>query len=266
VLRFRTDCRADARTLEIDYRLFQDIDPQHRGLLNLTVAGTTQTAIFSPETPVRTFALEPASRFSQFVQYVREGIGHIAAGYDHILFLLSLLLPAVLVIGPSGWSPVASFRAALVDVVRVVTAFTIAHSLTLSAATLGFVALPSRLVESAIAASVILAALNNIRPFFTGSRWLVAFCFGLIHGFGFAAVLSDLGLPRASLAFALLGFNVGVEVGQLAIVALFLPIAFSIRRLWLYRGLVMVPGSALIAVLALAWLLERAFDLKIVPG
>jgi hypothetical protein len=112
---------------------------------------------------------------------------------------------------------------------------------------------------------VVLAALNNVWPLFHGRRWLVAFGFGLVHGFGFASVLVDLGLPQGALALALLGFNVGVELGQLAIVAAFLPLAFLLRRSWFYRRVVLLAGSLLIATLALAWFIERAFELKLLP-
>jgi len=120
-------------------------------------------------------------------------------------------------------------------------------------------------VESLIAASVVLAALNNVYPVFHGRRWAVAFAFGLIHGFGFASVLVDLGLPKKALALALLGFNVGVEVGQLAIVAAFLLLAFPARRSAFYRRAVLQGGSLLIAGIAAAWLAERALDLKLMP-
>ena len=157
------------------------------------------------------------------------------------------------------------FGQAFWDVLRIVTAFTVAHSITLTLATLGVLALPSRLVESAIAASVVLAALNNIWPVFHGRRWIVAFLFGLVHGFGFASVLADLGLPQGTLVLALLGFNVGVEAGQLAIVAVFLPLAFALRRSWLYRRGVLLGGSCVIAAIAAAWMVERVFDLKLLP-
>ena len=124
--------------------------------------------------------------------------------------------------------------------------------------------LPSRWVESAIAASVVLAALNNVWPVFHSRRWMVAFAFGLIHGFGFASVLTDLGLPREALALALVGFNLGVEAGQLAIVAVFLPLAFALRRTAFYRRAVMLGGSLLIALLAAVWLIERAFNMKLI--
>jgi hypothetical protein len=254
--------------LALRYTLFADIDPQHRGLLNLTVDGATRTAIFSPQAASQEFVLAETTRWQQFVDYAREGVWHIWIGFDHILFLLSLLLPAVGVWAARGakrWQPVDRFGQAFWDVLRIVTAFTVAHSITLTLAVLGVLTLPSRWVESTIAASVVLAALNNVWPVFHGRRWLVAFGFGLVHGFGFASVLVDLGLPQGALALALLGFNVGVELGQLAIVAVFLPLAFWLRRSWFYRRVVLLAGSLLIAALALAWFIERAFEFKLLP-
>jgi hypothetical protein len=119
-------------------------------------------------------------------------------------------------------------------------------------------------VESAIAASVVLAALNNIWPVFERRRAVVAFVFGLIHGFGFASVLLDLGLPKTALLLSLVGFNVGVELGQLAIVAVFLPLAFAARSTVAYRKVILLGGSALITVIALVWLVERLADIKLI--
>jgi hypothetical protein len=258
--------------LKVDYRLFADIDPQHRGLLSLTVGSgkeaTTRTAVLGPQAPQQSFVLTETSRWRQFLDYAQEGVWHIWIGFDHILFLLSLLLPAVLLWQPkpiANWLPAARFKDAFFDVLRIVTAFTVAHSITLSLATLGYVTLPSRVVESAIAASVVLAALNNVFPMFQGRRWVVAFAFGLIHGFGFASVLADLGLPQEALALALVGFNIGVECGQLAIVAVFLPLSFALRRTKFYSQGVRVVGSLLIAALAAVWLAERLFNLKVLP-
>jgi HupE / UreJ protein len=254
--------------LELQYRLFADLDPQHRGLLNLRTAQGTRTAVLGPQASVQQFALgapEAGSGWRAFVDYVREGVWHIWIGFDHILFLLSLLLPAVGFWAGRRWQPAERFGQAAWEVLRVVTAFTVAHSITLSLAALGLVSLPSRLVESAIAASVVLAALNNIWPLFHGRRWWVAFVFGLIHGFGFASVLADLGLPQDVLALALLGFNIGVELGQLAIVLVFLPVAFALRRTPLYRRGVLMGGSLVIALLAGVWFAERAFDLALMP-
>jgi hypothetical protein len=251
--------------LTIGYTLFADIDPQHRGLLNLSSGGATRTAIFGPQAAVQNFELKEASRLTQLADYLREGIWHIWVGFDHILFLLSLLLPAVGLWTARRWAPVERFGQAFWDVLKIVSAFTVAHSITLSLATLGVLTPPSRLVESSIAASVVLAALNNVFPVFHGRRWMVAFFFGLIHGFGFASVLVDLGLPQGALALALLGFNLGVECGQLAIVAAFLPVAFLLRRSWFYRRAVLTGGSLLIAVVAGMWFVERTFNVKWLP-
>ncbi len=263
VLRFEAQCPREGATLEAAYSLFFDLDPQHKGLLRIEHAGITQTAIFSADAARQRFALERPSRVTQFIDYGREGIWHIWIGFDHILFLLSLLLPAVLVPTGRGWRPAERFATAFWDVFKIVTAFTVAHSLTLSLAALGVIALPTRLVESAIALSVVLAALNNIFPIFQRRRWVVAFAFGLIHGFGFASVLADLGLPRDALLLALVGFNLGVEVGQLAIVSAFLPLAYALRKTRFYQRGVLLGGSALICLVAFVWLVERALNVKV---
>jgi HupE / UreJ protein len=265
VMYFTAQCPKDIENLDARYSLFFDLDQQHKGLLNLQSGGQARSAIFSVSEPAQRFQLAKPSKLNQFVEYLVEGIWHIWAGFDHILFLLSLLLPAVLRWHERVWKAASSFGAAFVEVLKVVTAFTVAHSITLSLATLGVVHLPVRFAESAIAASVLLAALNNVYPIVHGKRWVVAFAFGLIHGFGFANVLAELGLPSGTLLLALVAFNLGVEVGQIAIVAVFLPIAYFLRDTWFYRRVTLVVGSILIAVLAAAWLVERAFDLKLVP-
>jgi hypothetical protein len=208
----------------------------------------------------------PAARSStgHFAAAVTEGIHHIWTGYDHLLFLLALLLPAVLRRRDRRWVPVEQLRTALVEVLKVVTAFTAAHSITLSLAALGFLSLPSRVVESAIAASVVLAALNNLWPVVGADRWLAAFALGLLHGFGFSSTLADLGLARATLLPTLIGFNCGVEIGQAAVVAIFVPIAFFLRRRRIYEVGALRFGSVLIAIVAALWLVERAFEITII--
>ncbi len=264
VLRLAADCPREIDTIDIDYRLLFDIDPQHKGLLRLGYQGATSTAIFTPDAPHQALAVAGSSRWTQFSDYVKHGVWHIWIGFDHILFLLSLLLPAVLIFDRGRWQGGASFKAAFIDVLKIVTAFTLAHSITLSLAVLGVLSVPSRVVESAIALSVVLAALNNIWPLFQRRRAVAAFAFGLIHGFGFASVLLDLGLPAASLLLSLVGFNVGVELGQLTIVAIFLPLAYLARKTAFYRKIVLVGGSAVIFAIALVWLIERLLDLKII--
>jgi hypothetical protein len=265
VIPLRIACPRKPAHLTVRYTLFADLDPQHRGLLNLQAPGLSRSAVLGPPAPQQQFDLKQSSRWSQFLEYGREGVFHIWVGYDHILFLLSLLLPAALVWRGRRWEPAPELHGPTMDVVRTVTGFTVAHSITLSLAALGVVSLPSRWVESAIALSVVLAALNNVFPVVHRRLWLVAFCFGLIHGFGFASVLADLGLPRNALLLALVGFNLGVEVGQLTIVAIFLPLAFSLRRTAFYLRGVFVVGSSLIAGIAFVWLLERVFNFKWLP-
>ena len=265
VLPLTITCASSPSQLSIGYTLFADLDPQHRGLLNLRARGLARSAVLDPQAPPQRFELGEANRWAQFVDYLREGVWHIWVGFDHILFLLSLLLPAVMHWSGARWQPVHGFKPAFWDVFRIVTSFTVAHSITLSLAALGIVALPSRLVESAIAASVVVAALNNLKPVVEGRRWVVAFGFGLVHGFGFASVLTELGLPRDTLVLALVGFNLGVECGQLAIVALFLPLAYSLRASGFYRRTVMMGGSLAIAGIAGIWLAERLFGFKLLP-
>jgi hypothetical protein len=264
ILRFAAACPGPVDALGAAYRLFFDVDPQHRGLLRLEHGGQTHTAIFSAASPVQRIELAAANPVRQFIDYTAHGVWHIWVGFDHLLFLISLLLPAVLIRANRTWTGAERFRDAFWDVVKVVTAFTLAHSITLSLAALDVVQLPSRWIESAIAASVILAALNNLVVMAGASRWLLAFIFGLIHGFGFASVLADLGLPHNALLLALVAFNLGVEFGQLAVVAVFLPLAWILRNRWIYRQGILAGGSLLVIVLASVWLVERVFDLKLV--
>jgi hypothetical protein len=257
--------------LQVKYSLLFDVDPSHRGLVQWLPPGEKEalSVILGTETATQNLPLQPPSQWQSFKQYVVEGVWHIWIGFDHILFLLSLLLPAVLIFKKINekpneikqLQPADSFWGAFKAVLKVVTAFTLAHSITLSLAALGYVSLPSRLVESVIAASIIVAAISNIRGNLDTKRWVMAFGFGLIHGFGFASVLADLGLPQNALVTALIGFNVGVELGQLAIVAVFLPLAFWLRATKFYQVGVFKWGSVLIALMALYWFVQRAFDL-----
>ncbi|MGV3754997.1 MAG: HupE/UreJ family protein [Verrucomicrobiota bacterium] len=250
--------------ITIRNQLFFEVDASHRSLIQIGTGTNATPAIFIKDQPEQTFKLgEPRTRAS-FNIFFKEGVWHIWIGFDHILFLLALLLPSVLVLNEKKWAPVSDLKPAFFNVFKIVTAFTIAHSITLGLAASELIRLPSRFVESAIAASVVLAALNNIKPFFHGKGWLVAFCFGIIHGFGFATVLGELDLQTASLLTTLIGFNLGVEAGQLAIVAVFLPVAFSLRQSKAYQKGALVAGSAIIALLALVWLIERAFDISII--
>ncbi len=257
-LPFAARCPTPVRRLTLRYRLMEGIDPSHRGLLKLSYGGETQAAVLGGLHAGDTFDLAMPSRWRTFADYFRAGVRHILSGVDHLLFLISLLLPAVLLRKARDWQPVRDGRAAALDVVRIVTAFTLAHSLTLSLAALGVVRLPGRFTESVIAASIVIAALNNVFPVITHGRARIAFLFGLLHGFGFASVLSDMGLPTGARALSLFAFNLGIETGQLTVVAAVMPVIYAMRRTPLYRRGVLPWGSALIAAVAAAWLVQRA--------
>jgi hypothetical protein len=264
VLSLGAECPGMKQGLKLHYSLLFDVDPTHRGLVQWVAPGAAaaQALVFSKESAEQNLQLEAPSALETLRQYIVEGVWHIWIGFDHILFLLSLLLPAVLVRREKQWAPAPSLKGSLLEVLKVVTAFTVAHSITLSLAVLGVVSLPSRFVESTIAASVVVAALNNLRGTIEKRRWVMAFVFGLIHGFGFASALADLGLPTQALALALVGFNDGVELGQMAIVVAFIPFAFWLRGTKFFRIGVLTVGSVAVALVAAYWCVQRAFDIQ----
>ncbi|HUU73951.1 MAG TPA: HupE/UreJ family protein [Burkholderiales bacterium] len=200
VLGQRWQCPGDGKLI---YRvtLFHEIDPASRHMVS--VDGDRKfIGLLSVQAPQMALTESIPSAWQTMQQYIVSGIEHIAIGYDHIAFLL-----AVIVLGRRFW-----------PLVKVVTAFTIAHSITLTLAVLGIVSLPSALVETLIAASIVYVAAENFFVKDIRHRWWLTFLFGLIHGFGFASVLRDYGLPEGALALALASFNIGVEIGQLLIV------------------------------------------------
>lgn len=259
VLWLKGHCEGSPRMgLWTQYTLFFDLDPTHRGLAQWAVEGKPAgSVLLRPEAKSALLSFEAQSVFDTTLDYIKEGVWHIWIGIDHILFLLALLLPAVMVRSRGHWRGVEALPVAVKDIIKVVTAFTVAHSITLSLAALEIVKLPSVWVESIIAFSVVLAALNNLRGSVHARRWMMAFAFGLLHGFGFASVLADLGLPTQLLTVALLSFNVGVELGQLAIVLVAMPIAFALRNTRFYRIGVLQGGSLIVAVIAAIWTYER---------
>jgi len=287
VLQRSLRCAAKVNSLSVDYRLFATSDATHRGIARVVGNGESNrseagnVAMLIPGAGRVALALhvegiDPASDGAavtsglspggaSWLGFLVEGMRHIGAGLDHILFLVTLLMVAVWRREGTGWRPRESARSAWVETLRLVTAFTLAHSVTLSLAAAGVLAPPSRWVESVIAASVLVAAIDNIRPFIRGPRWVMVALFGLAHGFGFAGPLQDLGLQRGALAVPLLSFNLGVELGQIAVVALLLPVACALRHTTFYRAGVVPGGSALIAALSLLWLMERSLALSVWP-
>ena len=264
VLILNTGVSGDAEVLDIDYNFLFDEDPTHRGLVLFENGALASTHVLSPTDSTLELKTGEVNLWSTFVDYVREGVWHIWIGLDHILFLISLLLPAVLIRRHRRWEGVAKFGPALNSVLKIVTVFTIAHSITLWLAVMEYVVLPSQLVESTIAFSILVTVVNNLFPVVKIPGWIIAFVFGLIHGFGFANVLIDLGLSSVNLAVSLFGFNVGVELGQLAIVAVFLPIAFLLRKTKFYELAILKLGSVLIAVIAIIWMIERIGNFEII--
>jgi hypothetical protein len=265
VLRFTLACPTTPRMLDLDYQLFFEHDAQHRGLASVQVGSHARTVVFSTSQRHQRVEVRGEEAWGRFAAIVREGVWHIWEGMDHLLFLLALLLTSVLRREGGDWRALPSLRPALRDVVRIVTAFTLAHSLTLSLAALEVIRLPVRLVEAGVAASVVVAALNNVRPVLRGDRWAAAFALGLLHGFAFSETLADLGLARRHLLPVLFGFNLGVELGQLAVVAVFLPLAFLARDSVAYKRVALTWGSVAIGVLASVWFVERAFDVRLLP-
>jgi hypothetical protein len=266
VLRFPLACPdTPVDALTVDYSLLFDRDAQHRGILSVRSGDAQQLAILSPEARNARVAIG-GGPWAAFAAFVRGGIEHVWSGYDHVLFMAVMLLPAVLRrrAGGAGWEVAPAFFQALLDTLKIVTAFTLAHAVALTLALLGYVSIPSRIVESGVALSIVLAAVDNIRPIFGSRRWAVAFCFGLVHGSGYAATLSALDLAPMALAIALAGFNVGVEIAQLTVAGLVFPAGFAIRHWRLYRQALMPVGSLAAGALAAVWFVDRAFGIRFV--
>lgn len=226
----------------IRYDLFLSGVPTASCLATIIVDGRIQNAVFTPEHREVSIHLG-GSLVGAAAGFVLLGIRHILTGYDHVLFLISLLM----------------LGGGLRALVKIVSAFTVAHSITLSLAVLNVVALPGRWVESAIAASIVYVAAEN---FWRGqhalrNRWLVTFGFGLVHGLGFASILQEMNLPRAGVALSLLGFNLGVEIGQIAIVVL-ASLCLWLLRTWPKATLFKLWVSAGAGAAGVVWFVQRA--------
>ncbi len=186
------------------------------------------------------------------------GIEHIAEGTDHLLFLLVLLLPAPLLAVRTGWGHHRGFRRSLVKLLKIITAFTLGHSITLAVAALGWVRLPAQPVEILIAVSILISAMHAVRPIFPGREPWVAAGFGLVHGLAFAGAIAGFGFSTWYLALTVLAFNLGIELMQLAVVAAVIPWLLLLSRTRFYPP-VRIAGAAFAGIAALAWIGERAF-------
>ena len=237
-------CGSAARELVVQDDIFDVLGPDHHTLAKLEAPSGTQQFAFAPDSRQARFVVGDRGGGARATgSFLVLGIDHILSGYDHLLFLLGLLLPG----------------GGLLSLAKIITAFTIAHSVTLSLAVLQVVTLPDRLIEAVIALSIAFVAAENL--FFDPSvsrRWVVSFCFGLVHGFGFSSALRELGLPAHGLLLSLFGFNVGVEVGQGLVVAACLPLLLLLRRTrWESRAV--SSCSLAILLVGLVLFIERAF-------
>ncbi len=250
-------CPEPVDSLELGYSLLFDVDAQHRGLLSVSSTEGGNWTAFTNNRRTQTATFTSIGASAQTGRAFLEGVHHIRIGWDHLCFLFALLLPSVLRRAERDWVPRPAFRPTLWDVTKVVTAFTVAHSITLGLAAFGVLNPNGKWVEVAIAVSVALAAFNNLVPFVPETRWSLAFSLGLMHGFGFVSAIRDLGAEGPSMWLSVLGFNLGVEAGQLAIVAAFVPIAWLLRPMKAYRSILMPLGSAIILGIALYWTWQR---------
>ena len=256
-------CPRPKRAFELDYDLFFDVDKNQKVFVKLRPQDTAQ--IMSSRTPKLLLTLAQPTLLEGFKEFVMEGVWHIWIGVDHILFLLMLLIPSVYHISKRARIPREKFSDVLKEILKITTAFTLAHSITLALSVGNIVTLNITFVEVAIALSVLFTALNNIFTFTTKSTWMIAFAFGLIHGFGFANVLHELIDKKEGFAAMLVGFNLGVEIGQLAIVVALLPLLFFLRKSLFYQKFIMIGFSFATAIIATLWAIERAFNLSILP-
>ncbi|MBW3566482.1 MAG: HupE/UreJ family protein [Proteobacteria bacterium] len=231
---------------ELQYGFLFDADPSHRVFIGSSMDSASSQSVLSPDT--RTFVMT-ADAHSGFFAFLVSGVEHIWGGYDHLAFLLLLALPLLArnVQLKTLWKPL----------LVIVTAFTVAHSITLSLTALGVVQPPARWVEPAIAASVVLAALLNFVPRLARYAALLAFGFGLIHGFGFAGALAEMTADGRVPLTALAGFNLGVETGQLIVVAALLALSAGWRRRPFFRQWIAPAASIAMAVVAAGWLWQR---------
>jgi len=264
-------CESDG-TLGIHYDGIFEHSPTHKLLVNVNLAdqsgsrlqsssksssdNTSVTSVLDTDSRSVTFDASTTSLTALFISLVYEGVWHIFIGIDHILFLVATLLTVNLVREQKQWQKEPSTSRILKHTVILVSAFTLAHSITLTATALNFIALDSRLVELGIAISVLLTALNNIYPLIV-RLGIITFAFGLLHGMGFASVFADLNAQSNNLVLSVVAFNIGVEVGQLAIVAVLLPLLLWLRHFAFYAKTLMPLLSSIIAIIAINWTIQR---------
>ena len=252
---FKLSCSAPISSL--DYQILAGVDANHRLILTQIDGGLPVQVMTVGQSSLGTAS--DTGWLATATIFLKSGIHHLLIGWDHLLFLFVLLIPAVYTRRQKQLVAVSDPRSALVEVFWIATSFTAAHSITLTLAALDIVSIPAAFIESVIALSIAFAALNNLVPMLRVRAIYLAFVFGLIHGFGFANVLVDLPLATSERVLALLSFNIGIELGQLVFILLIFPIALLLRHTQFYKIAIFYLGSLISVVIALWWFAERAF-------
>lgn len=256
---YQVECANGGLPEQIEYTLLFDQDSLHRGLVQITSGDARSLTVLSPEKPVVDLTVGAIGAWSTFGTFLYEGVVHLLIGLDHMLFLLVLVLPATLISHrQSNQTPNRPFKSRLLQLAGIVTAFTVAHSITLALSALNIVRLPIAWVETVIALSIAVAALNVAWPFLGRKTWKLAFVFGLIHGFGFASVLGDLTGGVSNLAVALAGFNLGVEFGQLGLLTIGFPLLYALAHVRTYQRFIVPLILMGVGTVSLMWVAERA--------
>lgn len=255
------------QVLEIRHNMLYELGRLHRGLIGVFDTDVSldeewkAQMVFSSNNSVQELDLMDIPEMLGARAMVPQGVLHIWIGIDHILFLLCLLLPTVLMRREGEVVPVEKFTSVLWRVIKIVTLFTIAHSITLALAALDFISISSRLVESIIALSIVLVGLSNIIYRVSASTYVMILILGLFHGLGFASVMGDLPFQMKDVLKVVIGFNIGVEIGQIAIVAAVFPVLYFLRKHPLYTPVVLRGGSGALSLVAAYWFVQRALGL-----
>ncbi len=253
----RTNTHYNYAPYETDYNIEpaadDNIEPAADGLRGL---------VFNSHSTIQQLDINAIPKILRSKDMIWQGVLHIWIGIDHILFILAIIITTLMLREGDKWIPVANFKRAFLNVLTIFTVFTIAHSITLGLAAIEIVKVPSRLVESMIALSIVLVALNNVvvKVKHHGSM-LVILGLGLFHGLGFASVMGHLPFRMVELLKCVIGFNIGVELGQIAIVTVIFPILYLLRKNRIYVPVVIIGVSILLILIATIWFIQRSFGL-----
>lgn len=257
--------------LDIDYSVLFDDEPEHRGFLLIehnwatgTFANENQASlVFSPDSRRQSLDIPSSGRWRGFAAVVGLGFEHMVLGFDHVMFLVALLLPSVLRRDETAtWQPLDRFTPALLNGAKIVVALAAAHFVAFSLDALGLFYLPKALVEVMIALSITVAAANILVPLIKNRIWVFVFGVGLFHGLGFARALSEMGIGADNLGLSRLAFSLGVVLAQVLIAAILLPLFFLVRRWAAYRRVILPVAAVAMIVMSLVWVIERAFGLR----